>query len=253
MQWFFPTWNGDFRLKKVDDERTDLLVVMPTEDERKVLDLLEKFAKKRGWCDDQVQLWPDASYRKSAKMSETRLAAPITDIAPHLVQKLKPGAQTLTAIRFHDDTVEVIEEEAMDPKALEKKLAKKPTAAATTKRPTSCCPTCYVDATGPATDSLLAFLTDEQHEQWAEARAIVVRGQLSGHRYIVAHRSSEIAAAGGRMCWDVDDQLPMHFHDNTVPAEEEALAVKLMLEHREQGCATRRARSGSFRAGSRGT
>jgi hypothetical protein len=60
-----------------------------------------------------------------------------------------------------------------------------------------------------------------------------VHGGLSGNRYILAHRHSERARRQGRICFDVDDQMVVHFHDWTVPPEEEVLAAKLILEHRE--------------------
>jgi hypothetical protein len=76
-------------------------------------------------------------------------------------------------------------------------------------------------------------LNEEEHETWARERAIVVTGGLTGHRYVLAHRQSPIAAFNSRMCFDLDDGQIMHFHDNSVPPEEEVLAAKLILEHRE--------------------
>lgn len=37
----------------------------------------------------------------------------------------------------------------------------------------------------------------------------------------------------GRVCFDLDDGEVVHFHDRTVPPEEEILAAKLVLENRE--------------------
>ncbi len=58
-------------------------------------------------------------------------------------------------------------------------------------------------------------------------------GHLSGPRYILAHRHSAHALNFGRICYDTDDECVVHFHDWTVPPEEEVLAAKLLLEHRE--------------------
>jgi hypothetical protein len=80
---------------------------------------------------------------------------------------------------------------------------------------------------------LLTFLNEEEHEDWAKERAIVVTGGLSGHRYLLAHRHSKTAAKIGRVCYDLDDRCVVHFHDNSVPPEEEVLGAKLILEHRE--------------------
>jgi hypothetical protein len=90
-----------------------------------------------------------------------------------------------------------------------------------------------VGSVAPANTVLQAFLSREQHRTWAAERYVVVRGGLSGHRYIVAHRHSVIASKNGRVAWDADDMDTMHFHDQTVPPEEEVLACMLILEHRE--------------------
>jgi hypothetical protein len=101
------------------------------------------------------------------------------------------------------------------------------------KRHTPCCPDCEVGSVAPASEVLLSFLSDEEHETWARERAIVVTGGLTGHRYVLAHRQSALAAYNTKMCFDLDDGQILHFHDNSVPPEEEVLAAKLILEHRE--------------------
>jgi hypothetical protein len=85
----------------------------------------------------------------------------------------------------------------------------------------------------PATEVLLSFLSPEQHEQWMRERAILVEGNLSGHQYLIAHRNSPIAQRVGKICFDVTDQEVIHFHDWSVPPEEEVLAAKLIMEHAE--------------------
>jgi hypothetical protein len=106
-------------------------------------------------------------------------------------------------------------------------------AAATVKRATPSCPDCYVDACAPATEVLLDFLTPEQHEDWARERAIVVEGGITGNRYLLSHRHGPRAAHHTRICYDLDDDRVVHFHDNRVPPEEEVLGAKLVLEHAE--------------------
>ncbi len=143
---------------------------------------------------------------------------------------------------FSDGQLSVIEganEESVEKieKAVEKATAtedpEKPAKAASVRRPTPCCPDCEVGAIAPASEVLLAFLNEGEHETWKRERAIVVTGGLTGHRYIVAHRQSALAAHNTRMCFDLDDGEILHFHDNSVPPEEEVLAAKLILEHRE--------------------
>jgi len=115
----------------------------------------------------------------------------------------------------------------------EDKPKKKAKAAATVKRPTPSCPKCYVDACEPATEVLLSFLDEEQHRQWEHNRSFIVRGGLTGHPYLIAHRHSRNAEKMGKICMDLHDGGVLHFHDWTVPPEEEVLAAKLILEQRE--------------------
>ncbi len=123
--------------------------------------------------------------------------------------------------------------EAPEPEKPKEPEKKKPEKAVTVKRPTSCCPKCIPGAIEPANEVLQSFLTPEQHELWAKDRAIVVRGGITGHRYLVSHRHGRHAVKAGKICFDLDDLAVLHFHDNSVPPEEEVLASKLILEHRE--------------------
>lgn len=108
-----------------------------------------------------------------------------------------------------------------------------PKAAVSVSRPTPCCPDCEPGAIGPASEVLLAFLSPEQHADWAEHRAFRVCGQLSGHDYLVMHRHHPVAIASGRHVYDLTDDARMDFHDVSLPPEEEALSAKLILEHAE--------------------
>lgn len=105
--------------------------------------------------------------------------------------------------------------------------------AASVKRPTACCPDSIPGVIKPAQEVLLAFCTPEQREQWLRERRLVAVGGLTGHRYLIAHRHTPTAIRNTKIAHDLDDQCVMHFHDWTVPPEEEVLAAKLILEHRE--------------------
>lgn len=114
-----------------------------------------------------------------------------------------------------------------------KKTEVKEPAAATVKRPTTCCPQSIAGVIEPAQEVLLRFCTPEQREQWLRERRLIAHGGISGHRYLLAHRHSPTAIKIGKCGFDLDDVAVMHFHDWTVPPEEEVLAAKLILEHRE--------------------
>lgn len=254
--WYCPSWNGDLRLD-ADGDATKLAIVKPTPAELRILASLAKPLEEKGWVSrDQADRLRTGKVTTFGRGS-VQIGAPIVEVGPLITSFMQPGPAVLTAVRFKDGKVEVTE--TSQPKAPEPgyrdsarpaelspapasepakealALAKKPDAekAATVKRPTPCCPPCYVDAVGPATDVLLSFLDEEQHEDWRDHRHLVVRGGLSGHRYLIAHRNTPMAARNIHIAYDLDDAAMMHFHDWTVPPEEEVLAAMLILRHRE--------------------
>ncbi len=236
MKWFFPSWNGDFRLEPTEDgKHTTLIVQEPTAHEAQLLhDFLA--SAKRGWIVKGDLKRDEGPYRTNANNS-ILIKAPLEKVGPMLVTAVKPKDRTITAVSFKDGHIEVAEsvsekaltalaERAADPKGKAK-------AAVSVARPTPSCPQCQPGAIEPATEVLLSFLDDKEHEDWANHRAIMVEGGLSGHRYILAHRHSKLARKFGRIGYDVDSRAVMHFFDWSVPPEEEILAAKLILEHRE--------------------
>lgn len=226
--WYVPSWSGDLRLEPAEDPKhTVLSIVEPTTAEQKALVALSAVLVDRGWLDEAI---PDEV------PDRVTITAPLEDVGPVFVNALKPGPAVLTAVRFSGGHVEIVEHRPTGKTGKElAKLAKRPKAeaAVTVKRHTPSCPECVVGSIAPAREVLLAFLTPEQHRTWAKRRYFVTRGGITGHRYILAHRESEIAALNGRIAWDADDKDILHFHDQTVPPEEEVLAAKLILEHRE--------------------
>lgn len=232
MKWYIPSWNGDLRLES-DGDKTKLTIFKPTEHEKMVLkEMNEKFIAE-GWFEGKLRgFW--------GRGNEAIINAPIEKVGPIASAIMRPGDAVLTAIKYADGTLtthvgterlEEVAEAAKD--AGEKDEKKKPEAAATVKRPTPCCPHCIEDTIDPATEVLLTFLDDKQHESWVKHHFIVVQGNLSGHRYLLAHRNSEQARVQKKICWDLDDDLLVHFHDWSVPPEEEVLAAKLILENQE--------------------
>jgi|GEM_PF-1411156 len=264
MKWFIPSWNGDLRLEPSadDPQKTELSIVKPTEAEKKVLAALTVAFNNRKWLDEETALLtlPALWKRKTVTIN-----APIEEVGPVVSVITHPGPGTLIAVRFKDGHYETCEKHVvgeasaepyrepapgfdalaapeksgsfkkLEPSDESKALAKKPdaVAAVTVSRPTPSCPDCYVDATPEATEVLLAFLSEEQHKTWSKESYVIVQGCLSGHRYLIAHRHSIIATRNKRICFDLDDGHILHFHDWTVPPEEEVLASMLVLEHKE--------------------
>jgi hypothetical protein len=241
VKFYIPSWNGDFRLEGDGKGGTKLVVHKPTPHEQKIVGEFLRKAVAKGWASKQdlATMIDSGAITTGATMA---ISAPLAKASKILVKLARPKKQTLTAISFSDGKLSIIEgadEAAAEQieKVVEKAAAtedpKQPAKAASVKRPTPCCPDCEIGAVAPASEVLLSFLNEEEHETWARERSIVVTGGLTGHRYVVAHRQSPIAAYNTRMCFDLDDGEILHFHDNSVPPEEEVLAAKLILEHRE--------------------
>jgi len=225
--WYMPSWNGDFRLVAGDDEGTSkLLVMQPTPHELQLLATFMAAARKKKWTKEGFT---------ENDVIDTRtivLKAPLDKVGPALVKVTKPKDRTLTAVSFKDGKLEVAETGALE--TLVAKAANDDEAkAVSVSRPTPCCPRCEPGAIAPARDVLLAFLNEQEHEDWAKHRAIIVTGGLSGHQYLLAHRHSATAGRLGKICYDLDEKFVLHFHATDVPPEEEILAAKLILEHRE--------------------
>lgn len=241
MKWYIPSWNGDLRLEPHAEhaDRTVLSIVKPTPSEILTVNEMGKTFEAMGWLKEP---WELVVKKRFGRDKTIEIQAPLEKVGPIASALMRPGKQVLTAVRFSGGLVEVVS--GQDPQALsalaEKAAAATPDktdkpaeAAATVKRATPCCPACIPGANSAASEVLLAFLSAEQHETWARDRYILVDGGLSGNRYRLSHRNSEYAQRAGRMCVDLDDRQVVHFHDWTVPPEEEVLAAKLIMEHRE--------------------
>lgn len=237
MRWFIPSWNGDLRLEPdpKDASLTVLSIVKPTPAEVNTVNELGKTFAALGWLDG----WETVVKRRFMRERHFVVKAPLEKVGPIASSIMRPGKAVLTAIRFRDGAVETVSGQDLPAlQALSEKAAAAPeaapaTAATTVKRHTPSCPSCVPGSIEPASEVLLSFLNEEEHESWAKDRAIVVTGGLSGNRYLLSHRHSAFAERARRMCYDIDDHVVVHFHDWTVPPEEEVLAAKLILEHRE--------------------
>lgn len=240
MKIYLPSWHGDMRLTEgVDGGDSRLTLIDPTPQERIVAGAFLRTAKQKGWWDGNP---PEKGEPYKGKAKDILITGPLAKTSKVLIKLARPADRTLTAVKFVDGKLETVEgAHAQALEVVEQKVARakrgekkgKEAAAVSVKRPTPSCPECQPGAIGPATEVLETFLTPDQHEQWARERAILVHGHLSGHRYLVAHRHSKVARKVGRLCYDLDDQLVVHFHDWSVPPEEEVLAAKLILEHAE--------------------
>lgn len=239
MKMYLPSWNGDMRLAAKDDHEALLTLTDPTPQELMIVGDFLRHAAKEHWWDGAP---PAKGKPYAGGKTEILIQAAIGKASKALITFSRPKDRTLTAVKFSSGKMEVIEgATATALAAIEDTVAKakaeetkeKEAKAASVKRPTPCCPQCQPGAIGHASEVLLSFLSPEQHERWSQERAIMVQGHLSGHRYVIAHRHTPLAQKVGRICFDIDDQKVVHFHDWSVPPEEEVLAAKLILEHAE--------------------
>ncbi len=256
-----------------NEKRTLITIIEPTNDELRVLKSMAILFGEKGWMNKRKTLWNPRGDRERQESTVHAPLLDIglymighlkPGVATLTAVKLKNGEVTakasaekgfmswVSALFGSSDKIvgdvgalaELLESASSPPEQAdalphrrEAPLAKpeesKPEKAATVKRPTPSCPRCMPGAIAPANEVLQSFLTPEQHELWAKERAIVVYGGITGHRYLVSHRHGRHAIKAGKICFDLDDLAVLHFHDNGVPPEEEVLATKLILEHRE--------------------
>lgn len=243
MKMYLPSWNGDFRLEGTSGGKGSVLTMHDlTPAERLIVGKFLFEAKKKKWVKEygDVPKAKNQPYEGSAQSID--LDVTLEKASPVLIKLARPKDRTLTAVRFSGGRMETIEGtgdaalvkvETTVAEAARTEKKDEPAAAASVKRPTPSCPQCMPGAVEPATEVLLSFLDPQQHEDWSKDRAIIVEGGLTGHRYLLAHRNTQRAAQVGRICYDLDDDAVVHFHDWSVPPEEEVLAAKLILEHRE--------------------
>lgn len=233
--WFIPAWSGDFRLEINPDDptRSILTVENPTDADRKRLVPFLAHARERGWMD------PLAGVSMTG-MSVVHVNAPIREAGASMAAHLFGPEDTVwTALRVSNDTVELVngtlpfDIAAPQPAPEEKQLPAAPSvqAAATVRAPRLGCPA-PAAAARRASEVLRTFCTRREWDCWERRGFIPVMGNASGRGYRVYHR--DVAAKlnmGHTVVDDTGKELCMW--DDMVPAEEEALALKLALQHRE--------------------
>ena len=204
-QWFFPSWNGDVRIESdsKNADKTVITMIDPTADEKRVLVSLADLFREKGWMNGRKTIWIPRG--KKDKQSIT-LNTSMLNIGLYMIGYLKPGIATLTAVKLKDgkvkakasgekgfitwlnnlfgkgqeigavaDFADILEQKEKDGFPEPDKPAKVEKAA-TVKRPTPSCPACIPGSIEPANEVLQGFLDEEQHEQWAKDRSIIVTG-----------------------------------------------------------------------------
>lgn len=217
--WFFPSASGDFALTEKTPGVVTLDVENPTADEVTVLLALLAHAKTAGWLQEDL---PTAIPRTGVYAYQ--LSAPLADVGP-VLSTLHFGAEstTWTAIRSRAGTV-TLSDGTTPPSATE-------VAAVTLRAPNRGCPE-PTSAERRASRVLRAFSTLRQWAEWQLHGRMVIRGSKTGGRFVLYHRD-QAAKLGLKRVLIHPCGAPVCAWDWSVPPEEEALAIKLAVEHRE--------------------
>lgn len=238
-QWFFPSYEGDFRLVEDTPGASRLIIEKATAREMDQLAEFFKVAVKEKWV------------KRGTTFNATDvidLKAPVADAGKALIRCVRAPKGTLTAVKMVNGEMVATDETGGEHRgdALDRLVSGEAKAAVSVSRPTPSCPDCLLGAVPMASEVLEQFMDPQQHESWAKSRQMIVVGHLSGHRYLLSHRHHPRAVRDTRICVDLDGygsssssghkhQGPfiLKFFDWSVPPEEEVLAAKLILEHRE--------------------
>jgi len=237
--WFIPSFSGDYRLTAhpdAPDERCLLVVTDPTAAEQEILSRFLAAARKKDkpWIDELAGV---------SREGETRLTinAPMSQAGHALAVEATSKRGTLTVVASKDGDVMleydgVPDEQAIDEAAETASEAagkeKEPDKAVTTRRPTLCCPTPIPGPIVRASQVLHAFSTPSQWLSWIENGWMIVYGGLTGYAYRIVHRHHPLAREQGKITWDLTHDRVVHAHASELPAPEEALTMKLVLESR---------------------
>jgi hypothetical protein len=99
--WYVPSFHGDLRLEPAEDPKhTVLSITDPTAAERQSLAIISGILVDREWLEEAIpEETPD----------RVTIHASLEEVGPVFVNALKPGPAVITAVRFHDGQVEVVE------------------------------------------------------------------------------------------------------------------------------------------------
>lgn len=225
---FFPVWSGDFRLERGEDGNCVLTVEDPTEADKKLLKPFLAKAKERKWLDELAGIQPTG-------ITVLPLKAAMEEASPLLAHALHGDAETWVAIRHTNGTVTLengAELVAVEPGEEPAKLPATADLAAVIKPPRKGCPA-PAASHRRASEVLRAFCTESQWDQWQREGRLRALGSRTGQSYFIYHRDEAAQRGLSHSLVEVDSNRAICTWDDTVPPEEEALSIKLAVEHRE--------------------
>ena len=254
--WAIPSQSGDYRLE-TDATSTDkcrLTVENPTDKE------LEELGRFRTGCVERKWGWDadnEEGYINMVGNTTVFINAPISACGPLLVVSKMPDRTTLTAIASKNGqqvAIVIGQQEQALVKAVEKTDAEK---AVTTRRGTVCCPQPIEGPLRRASRVLREWCSPSQWQSWIDNAYLDCYGGITGRKYRVYHRHHPHAVFLQQPILDLDmasrvdapealRSCKLHRWDYTVPAPEEVLGAKLILEHREAWIRNQSGTNGHF-------
>jgi hypothetical protein len=220
--FYVPNGSGDYRLE-ADPAGSVLSVSDPTASEKARIRAFLADARKNGWVDDLDGVMPVGESRLLIKAS-------VPEAGRLLVSKAFEGDDRKGWLAVRSTNGKVRVEVDGNLTALKEPKPDDEAAVAVREVRRGCPPP--VPCNRRASEVLRAFSTPAQIAEWQETATMLLTGNISGRRYRLYHRDEAarrglrhtlLTAEGGEVCvWD-----------NTVPAEEEALAIKFCVEHHE--------------------
>jgi hypothetical protein len=218
--WFVPTHRGDIRLVPLDasGQGTLLEIEKPSPGETRILEAFLALCHKRDWLTDIAT---------PTGVGITKIALPqsVAEVSPLLVEAAYGTAEVWTALRLPEG----IELKVGVP--VPEKVPETTQAAVTVRQPERGCPA-PEPCNERASEVLRTFCSQTQWRSWQAAQSLVAYGGSSGKPYRIYHRNQAARKGLGHILVDADNR-EVCVWDATVPAEEEVLATKLAVEHRE--------------------
>ena len=224
--WMIPSFYGDVRLQETD-AGTRVEYEKTTGSERAALKTLREHAIEKKW------IGVGAALDLPADAGAFDLTVGIGSVQKILTHALKPDRR-IVSVLYKDGVVEeIVEAETKKGVVVTEKGERKTKGAkaASVAAPTRGCPEPdFIKAEIRATEVLLAFLDDEQREDFARYNRFVTIG-ASGCRYMVTSRHArDELATYHRSLYDLGLDYPICCHEWLTPAAEECLTLHLLVQ-----------------------
>jgi hypothetical protein len=226
MYWFIPSHSGDYRLEAVGKGLTSckLTVIKPTTFEYNKV--LKPFLAKL----HELEMLPTDKGIAEKGTTVLKIQKPLAQVGGLLANAVAEAhGETWTAIRSVGGKITLLADSDDPVKIIE--ASDDTLAVVTVKKPRRGCPA-PEDASIRASQVLRTFSTMSQWADFLATGSMKLIGSASGRAYRVFHRKRAVERSLGHLLID-DTGDEVCVWDDSIPAEEEMLAIKFAIEHRE--------------------